>query len=539
MVETDLQTGLSIEDTYTSIVSEVHRKQYAQFFTPINIAEFMISWILGIKPSSILEPAFGLGIFSRQILSYNEYQNTPIVGYEIDKKMYEWAKELFIEYPNVRLINDDYMYNEWDNKYDGIVCNPPYLKFHDYMNAEIVNEVEFYSGVRFRKTSNLYTMFLVKSIMQMAEGGRASYIVPTEFLNSDYGIIVKKFLIESKVLRYIFVVDFNCMAFAKTLTTSTILLLHNDENIDTVAMISISNPNELTEYQTEINTTTYSSNMLCFKHKDLDPCIKWSGYYRPIIAPTSKRLVPFSQFASVKRGIATGDNNYFTFNRAKAEEYRIPHSCLIPCIGKSQDVASKVFTREDFKKLHNLDKKVYLLDATQEVSSSVAAYLEIGLSLGVHRKYLTSKRSPWYSLENRPPSDLWIGVFNRKKPRFILNDARVSNLTAFHCVYLNKFIDNEKDRLLFIAYLLSDISVFLLESCKREYGNGLCKLEPNDINNSQMFDIFGIRDVTKQQIIRLFSEYLMVVRNNEPGETILEQISNIFYDTFNIVKLSQ
>lgn len=536
MVETDLQNDLTNEETYTRIVSEVHRKQYAQFFTPKNIADFMISWILGVKPSSILEPAFGLGVFSRQILSYNEYKSTPIVGYEIDEKMYHWAKELFLQYPNVQLFNDDYMYKEWDSKYDGIVCNPPYLKFHDYMNVDVVNEVEFHSGIRFRKTSNLYTMFLVKSIMQMAEGGRASYIVPTEFLNSDYGIIVKKFLIESKVLRYIFVVDFNCMAFAKTLTTSTILLLHNDANTDTVAMMSVSDPNELKEYQTEIDTSTYSSNMLCLKHKDLDPRVKWSVYYRPQVATASNRLVPFTQFATVKRGIATGDNDYFTFNRTKAEEHRIPHSCLIPCISKAQDVVSKVFTGEDFKQLQIRDKKVYLLDATQEVNSSIDAYLEQGLSLGVHRKYLTSKRSPWYSLENRPPSDLWIGVFNRLKPRFVLNDAHVRNLTTFHCVYLNKLV--EKDRLLFIAYLLSDISIFMLESCKREYGNGLSKLEPNDINNSLMLDIFGMRDATKQQIISLFSKYLMVARNNEPDATIMEQISNIFFDTFNNVRLS-
>jgi adenine-specific DNA-methyltransferase len=537
MVDSDLHTNLTIEETYNGIVSEGHRKKYAQFFTPIDIAEFMISWILRINPATILEPAFGLGIFSRQILSYNEYKSTPIIGYEIDQLMYDWAKGLFSQYPNVQLINDDYMFNDWDRKYDGIVCNPPYLKFHDYINIDVVNEVEFHSGVHFRKTSNLYTMFLVKSIMQMTEGGRASYIVPTEFLNSDYGTIVKKFLIESKVLRYVFVVDFNCMAFAKTLTTSTILLLQNDTNTDTVAMISVSDPDELKEYQTEIDTNTYSSNMLCFKHKDLDPRAKWSVYYRPPAVTVSSRLVPFMLFATVKRGIATGDNDYFTFNRTKAVENGIPQSCLIPCIGKAQDVVSQVFTGEDFKQLLSRDKKVYLLDATQEANSSIDAYLKLGLSLGVNRKYLTSKRSPWYSLENRPPSDLWIGVFNRQKPRFVLNDALVRNLTTFHCVYLNKLID--KDRTLFIAYLLSDVSIFMLESCKREYGNGLSKLEPNDINKSLMPDIFGMSDATKQHINRLFAKYLTVARNNEPDVTIMEQISNIIYDTFKIVRFSQ
>ena len=32
------------------------------------------------------------------------------------------------------------MYNDWQNKYDGIICNPPYFKFHDYDNKNIIKD---------------------------------------------------------------------------------------------------------------------------------------------------------------------------------------------------------------------------------------------------------------------------------------------------------------------------------------------------------------------------------------------------------------
>ena len=42
--------------------------------------------------------------------------------------------------------------------------------------------------------TNIYTLFILKSIWQLRKGGRTAYIVPSEFLNSDYGKDVKKYI---------------------------------------------------------------------------------------------------------------------------------------------------------------------------------------------------------------------------------------------------------------------------------------------------------------------------------------------------------
>ena len=58
---------------YVKKVSNEHRKKYAQFFTPEQISDFMASWVLGSKKEKkvILEPAFGLGVFSRSLYKLN------------------------------------------------------------------------------------------------------------------------------------------------------------------------------------------------------------------------------------------------------------------------------------------------------------------------------------------------------------------------------------------------------------------------------------------------------------------------------------
>lgn len=44
-----------------------YRKDYGQFFTPFSVARTMASWIIKDRPKTILDPAFGLGVFYEAI----------------------------------------------------------------------------------------------------------------------------------------------------------------------------------------------------------------------------------------------------------------------------------------------------------------------------------------------------------------------------------------------------------------------------------------------------------------------------------------
>ncbi|XKW97781.1 class I SAM-dependent methyltransferase [Tenacibaculum maritimum] len=157
---------MELEKKYIEKISIAHRKEFAQFFTPQPIAELMSYWLLGNKSlKTVLEPAFGLGIFSRTLLSKND--KLKIKGFDIDKTILDEAKTHFKSQKNVCLNLEDYMFNDWKNKYDGIICNPPYLKFHNYDNKQILQEVENNLKFKFNGFTNLYTLFLLKSIFQL------------------------------------------------------------------------------------------------------------------------------------------------------------------------------------------------------------------------------------------------------------------------------------------------------------------------------------------------------------------------------------
>ena len=522
----------SPEREYVANSNIEYAKKLGQFFTPFRIACFMAKWIVNNqKCKLILDPATGLGIFLRAIVNEadinNEYQ---LIGYDIDPRVLGKAKALFQKYENynVRFINRDYMFNDWDNKYDGIICNPPYQRFQNYKNRnEILAEFQSRLGLTLSGLTNLHTLFLLKSINQLSEYGRAVYILPSEFLNADYGIIIKRILIRYQSLKYVITFDFKENLFDNVITTSCILLFDNSTNIKTVEFISVKSLDDLANLESQF--TLYPDIKTSGKavlYKDLDANIKWRAYYQKQNGSKYKNLVPLSAYGKVVRGIATGDNNFFTFNDQKKRDFEIEDRYLLPCLTKANQASSYFFTQEDLKELKIGGKNIYLLNTTDVNSVAIRRYIQLGEKLGTNKRYLTSHRTPWYALENRPPAPILVTVFNRNGLRFIRNEANVRNLTCFHCFYLDMFAMDKIDILM--AYLITDVACEIFNDNRREYGNGLEKFEPNDLNTSRVIDLQAITQNTVQEISEIYSHYRLGVIKKRPDISLLEMLNRIF-----------
>jgi adenine-specific DNA-methyltransferase len=519
------------EYEYSKNTKISHRKKFAQFFTPSEIADLMSKWVIGDSNiKQILDPAFGLGIFARKILE--KKSNMIIKGFDIDSLIFEESKNIFANQVNINIILQDYMHNDWENKYDGIICNPPYLKFQDYDNLNIIKEIESKLDCKLSGFTNLYTLFLIKSVYQLAKNGRLAYVVPSEFLNSDYGKLIKQYLIKNKVLRHIVIINSDLNLFEDANTTACVLLLSKDEHVEKVRFSNVSNLSDLTNIKRAVEIYPKFENNRLYKTSDLDPNVKWRKYYQKPNSIKYKNLVPFTNYAKVTRGIATGSNQYFLFNRSKIEINNIEKESLVKCISKSADIKTAFFRDSDFEDLVEKDKLVYLFNAITD-SKSVNNYIQKGIDEGIDKLYLTSSRKPWYSIENRKPAPILASVFNRGNIKFVKNETDSLNLSTFHSVYPNEnnlFSTNNSDFL--FAYLITDIAQEIFNDNRREYGNGLMKFEPNDINKSLILDIQLIPENDKKTVLDLYSNYRECVINNIDGNPSLDKINSIFVQNF-------
>jgi adenine-specific DNA-methyltransferase len=81
---------------------------------------------------------------------------------------------------------------------------------------------------------------------------------------------------------------------------------------------------------------------------------------------------------------------------------------------------------------------------------------------------------------------------------------------------------------LFFSYLLTDIAKEIFSDNRREYGGGLEKFEPNDLNKSYVLNLEVINFAIKKIILERYKKYRLSVINGQPDNCLLEKLNRIF-----------
>lgn len=481
------------EIEYTNQTDSRHLKAYGQFFTRPEVAEFMCLWACK-DAKTVLDPAVGNSVFLKETRKH--FPDCSLFGYEIDPAILAF----FGNPANGQISNTDYLQDDWEGRYDAILCNPPYNRFQSVTNRdEILKSIHDHTGVLYSAYTNLYILFLIKSIYQMSGHGRLAYIIPTEFLNSSYGTPIKKNLLEEHLLRAVIHFEHDDELFFNATTTCCILLLDKKpkEHILFYHLSSV--------FQLKTLTALEESELsLRVSYQALRPEEKWRSYLYHEKQKSYANLTELSCFCRVSRGIATGANDFFCMSESGRRREQIPDSALMRCICRSADVKTPIFKEEDFTGLARAGKTVYVLDITKEPGKEVKEYILKGEAEGIHQKYLPARRHPWYAMEQRPVAPIWISSACRNGIKVVRNLANVHTLTTFHSVYVHEAY--EKDTNILFCYFLTPIAQEILRANRKELGNGLEKFQPGDFNQANMLDITVLKDDDHDLISKIYKE---------------------------------
>jgi adenine-specific DNA-methyltransferase len=107
---------------------------------------------------------------------------------------------------------------------------------------------------------------------------------------------------------------------------------------------------------------------------------------------------------------------------------------------------------------------------------TVRTYLKQGEQAGLPARPLIASRKPWYKMERRQIPPFLFAYLGRRNARFVRNDAGVTPLTGFLCVYPN---NSEPDYVEKLWRVLSEPeTVANLSLVGKSYGSGCIKVEP-------------------------------------------------------------
>jgi adenine-specific DNA-methyltransferase len=472
------------ERSYKSITSIEHRRRLGQFFTPAGVADLMASWACHNRPAEILDPSVGTGVLLRAASARSPASR--LTGVEKDPAAYK-AAELSFKRADVlsRLVLDDFLTWVGDDEFDAIVANPPYLRHHDLdYPFDIFSVIGRRNHLKFSRLTNSYGLFIVEICRRLKIGGRAAVLVPGEWTNANFGMPIKRFLIEHGLLRSLIYFSHAELIFDDALTTACVLLIEKPrrrgEKTTTVNTYYLESATVLPTLEDIVGATScVGATARRFNAAHLAAHSKWDFLLKNGIMASEPGYVPLSSLAKTKRGIATGSNDFFHLSESKATEFQISRKHLRPCVGRATDISGCVFTRDDFNRLGKSNRRTLLADFDSRLSVGEISYVRAGEDQGLNRRYLLASRNPWYSMEKRPIAPIWAAVFGRKRLRFIANEANAYNLTTFHCIY-PRFTDRETT-LALVACLNSRLVQESSKAENRVYGGGLLKFEPRDL----------------------------------------------------------
>lgn len=461
-------------------------RSLGQYFTDPRIGAFLTQFACaGAK--TLLDPALGSGCFPR--LARSIAPDCAVTAYEIDP-------EVLRAFPpeGLTLRQGDYLSGPWEERFDAIVCNPPYLRFQHIQNREALRrEVSARSGIPCSGFMNLYALFLMKSLCQLTPRGRLAYVLPAEFLTTGYAQGLRDRILRDGLLRAVIWLRADQGLFPGAVTTCCLLLLDHEPK-EAAAFVSLASPQDLAgRTLSELPRREVPLGALL-------PRESWTPFFEETPAPIYGNLVPTARFFRASRGIATGANDYFCLTASQLAAYGIPPACVTPCLCRSRDAAGPLFTDRDLAARIAQDRPLFLLAPPDP--AAVRGYLSRGEALGIPRKYLPAHRDPWYAPGLQEPAPIWVAGACREGMKVVRNLAGIQTLTTFHRILPQGGLDPD----LLFAYLRAPAAQALLLRQGRTMAHGLTKLQPGDLNRGQMLDLTLVTEGDRRRAAALGRE---------------------------------
>ncbi len=508
MNEADLEfeaERLALQQLLDGQLDAASRNRKGQFATPTGLAVDIQRYAkkcLGERGKvRFIDPALGTGSFYSALL--NVFPRTSIsaaVGYEIDPHYGNPAKKLWGK-TGLDVYLEDFTQAEVplpDERFNLLICNPPYVRHH-HMTGDEKQRLKARTWdaceVDISGLAGLYCYFLVLGHLWMADNGLAAWLIPSEFMDVNYGASVKRYLLDKVTLLHIHRFDPNDVQFGDALVSSAVVWFRNTPPQRTGRVrFTFGGTLERPKRERLVSADT-------LRHEP-----KWTRY--PMKEAHQAATGPvLGDFFRIKRGLVTGSNKYFILSEREIENRGLPIAAFRPILPSPRNVPIDEISCDSFGN-PLLEQRLFLLDppwTEKEIRDeypSLWSYLEEGKAEGIADRYVCRHRAMWYAQERRPPAPFvctYLGRSDKKNGRpfrFILNDSKATAANVYLMLYpkapFESALSDSPELKRQVWECLNQICPQMMLGEGRVYGGGLHKLEPKELGNVSAKALVGL-----------------------------------------------
>jgi hypothetical protein len=465
----------SLGEAFGLIRDPYHRRMAGAFYTPAEIVEPMVAWVMSRDPARVIDAGCGSGRFTRAVAERRAGAEILAVDLDPVATLMTRAAVAVLEISGVSVINGDFTGQELRpaSGPTAFLGNPPYVRHHG-LTAERkawAKQAGRRLGVEVSGLSGLHAHFILAAALMSRPGDLGCFVTSSEWLDVGYGRALRKLMLTKLGVRSIQLLQQKAAAFNDAQATAAITCWQVGPGGHPVWFRRLDSIERIGELEVGERLTS----------DQLENHDRWTRLTHTS-GPVEAGMIRLGDLVSVHRGLVTGANDFFLLSHGRARELELEDWC-VPAITD----AGEILGAGDLMSESRGGKLLLKPDASLDPSRHPALdrYLRTGAVAANGRRaikdgYICSHRRPWWYVGGSQPPPMVASYMARQPPRFALNPDRLELVNIGHGLYPRLPMSQREMRRL-VRTLNQYRESFAGRG--RTYQGGLEKFEPSELEN--------------------------------------------------------
>jgi adenine-specific DNA-methyltransferase len=453
---------------FCRIFPATERRAKGSTYTPDPIIEAMVGWATdGARPDRVVDPGSGSARFA--LAAGAALPKATVIAVELDpvaailsranlvtRRMHDRAVVVLEDYRafSPPLLDGRTLY----------IGNPPYVRHHD-IGAEWkrwLTESARQRGLSASQLAGLHLHFALATAMHAKHGDRGVFITSSEWLDVNYGSLMRELLLDGLGGESIHVISPDAEPFDDAQTTGAITCFEIGSKPRSLRLKRVKSISDLGRLKGGQRV----------RRERLAEARRWSPLLR-----TARKIpeghIELGDICRVHRGAATGANGVWVIDPADSD---LPDSVLYQSVTRARELfaaGEALSTSERLRAVVSLPADLDVLAIDER--GPVERFIKSAKRLGVHRGYLASRRPSWWAIGLREPAPILATYMARRPPAIVRNLADARHINIAHGLYPREQLSPKVlDRLADAVRSSIDVGQ------GRTYAGGLTKFEPGE-----------------------------------------------------------
>lgn len=445
------------------------RRLMGATYTPKPVVSAMLRWSRQqAQPVRIIEPGTGSARFL--LAAGRRFPSASLLGYEIDPIAALIARGNLSAAGYVRraqVMLEDYRAAK-PPCVSGptlFIGNPPYVRHHQIAPEwkQWLTQTATQFGYHASQLAGLHVHFYLATLVHAKPGDFGAYITAAEWLDVNYGELVRQMFLDRLGGRFIAVIEPTARAFEDAAATAAIAGFVVDSKAKSVRVSRVSDIHEL-------GSLTEGHAI----HRGrLEVSRRWSHLTRKSRS-IPEGYIELGELCRVHRGQVTGANKVWIAGR---HSVGIPDRFLYRTVTRARELFAAGATLKDASGLRDvIDIPAELDQLDGDERREIDRFLRFAKAAGADKTYIAENRRAWWSVGLRAPAPILATYMARRPPAFVRNAAGARHLNIAHGLYPREPLT---------TIILDRLAQFLSKAVSvtdgRTYQGGLTKFEPREM----------------------------------------------------------